>query len=123
LKKGRFWKKKNSFLMEGKRVMTNLKKFKTYELSVRFYRACLKVKLPGYLKDQLARASSSVVLNIAEASSQPTFKSRNKFFNIALCSLRESQAALDLAGANDPELESLSDQIAACLYRLTHPKR
>jgi four helix bundle protein len=102
--------------------MTDLKKFKTYGLSVQCYRACLKVKLPGYLKDQLARASSSVVLNIAEASSQPTFKSRCKFFHIAMCSLRASQAALDLAGATDPELESLSYQIAACLYRLTHPK-
>jgi hypothetical protein len=40
-----------------------LKNFKTYQLSIQFYQACEKLKLPRHLKDQLVRASSSVALN------------------------------------------------------------
>lgn len=78
--------------------------------------------LPAYLRDQLLRASSSVALNLAEGSAKPTRKDQLRYYYIALASLRESQAALDLAPKPNSELRNLADQLGACLYRLCHPK-
>lgn len=100
-----------------------LQHFKTYQLAVQFYRLCKELKLPSHLRDQLLRASSSIVLNIAEGSAKPTLKDRAKFYFIALGSLRESQATLDLMGDAPVTLASLSDQLGACLYRLCHSKK
>ena len=68
------------------------------------------------------RASSSVVLNIAEGSGKLTFADRRRFYSIALGSLRESVAALELRGDIPTDIGSISDQLGACLYRLCHPK-
>ena len=43
-----------------------LKNFRVYALSIQFYRRCKALDLAPELKDQLARASSSVSLSIAE---------------------------------------------------------
>ncbi len=40
--------------------MSMLKNFRTYGLSIDFYKECKKMSLPSSLKDQLIRASSSV---------------------------------------------------------------
>ena len=42
-----------------------LDKFKTFQLSVKFYKVCLTLKMPSHLRDQLLRASSSISLNLA----------------------------------------------------------
>ena len=96
------------------------KNFKTYQLALQFHRKCEVVKVPYYLRDQLLRASSSVVLNIAEGSGKITPKDRRKFFAIALGSLRESCAALEVSGK--ALQANTADQLGACLYRLCHPK-
>jgi four helix bundle protein len=98
-----------------------LKNFKTYQLAVQHYRYCLQLKLPSHLRDQLLRASSSVVLNIAEGSAKPTKRDQMKYYAIALGSLRECQAVLDLNPRNCSELAVCADQLGACLYRLCHP--
>lgn len=100
----------------------SLKTFRTYQLAVDFHRACKTLRLPGYLKAQLLRASSSVALNVAEGSAKPTAPDQRRFYAIALGSLRESQAALDLLATAPAEIVALSDQLGGCLYRLTHPK-
>lgn len=69
-----------------------LKQFKTYQLSTQFYQACVKLKLPRHLRDQLLRASSFITLNLA---------------------------ILSLSGHESSEMLDLSDHIGACLYRLT----
>lgn len=107
--------------LERKKPMS-LKTFRTYQLAVEFHRACRTLRLPGYLKDQLLRASSSVALNVAEGSAKPTAPDQRRFYAIALGSLRESQAALDLLGAAPTEIVSLADQLGGCLYRLCHPR-
>ncbi len=66
------------------------------------------------------RAALSIVLNIAEGSAQPTGPNKRKFFAIALGSLRETQAILDIL--EETELLKKSDSIAALLYRLVNPK-
>jgi four helix bundle protein len=77
--------------------------------------------MPHHLKDQLLRASSSVVLNLSEGSARPTAKDRLRFYFMAFASLREIQGIADLEDALEdfkPEL----DRLAAHLYRLTHPR-
>lgn len=98
-----------------------LQKFRTYQLSVKFYRSVEKLKLPRHLKDQMNRASSSICLNLAEGSGKKTTKDKIKFYSISLGSLRECQAILDLANNTDPELIKLADYIGACLYKLCYP--
>ena len=99
-----------------------LQNFKTYQLAVRFHKDCLVLRVPSYLRDQLLRASSSVVLNIAEGSGKLTAADRRKFYSIALGSLRESMAALELRGEIPSSIVGVADQLGACLYRLCHPK-
>jgi four helix bundle protein len=53
----------------------------------------------GHLGDQLERAALSVVLNLVEGAGRASSKEKHHFFSIALGSLAESVAVLDLAGA------------------------
>lgn len=97
-----------------------LKKFRTYQLSIRFYQACLSLRLPKHLKDQLLRASSSITLNLAEGSAKPTKRDQMRFYFIAFGSLRECQSILSLHNKQvSPELVDLADHIGASLHRLT----
>src|SRR5438105_1682769 len=96
-----------------------LSHFRTYQLSLQFYRSCEKLRLPRHLKDQLVRAASSVSLNLAEGSAKPTKRDQMKFFFIAFGSLRECQAILSLSDHSSPELLDQADHIGASLYRLT----
>jgi len=96
-----------------------LKHFKTYQLSIQFYKTCAQLKLPRHLKDQLLKAASSISLNLAEGSAKPTKKDQMKFFFIAFGSLRECQAILSLFEQTSASLLDQADHIGACLYRLT----
>lgn len=96
-----------------------LKQFRTYQLSLQFYRSCEKLRLPRHLKDQLLRAASSISLNLAEGSAKPTKKDQMKFFFISFGSLRECQAILSLSGQIAPALLDQADHLGASLYRLT----
>jgi len=96
-----------------------LNQFRTYQLSIEFYRACSQLRLPRHLKDQMLRASSSITLNLAEGSAKPTKKDQMKFFFIAFGSLRECQAILSLYGQASPRILDLADHIGASLYKLT----
>ena len=76
-----------------------------------------RVNLPSFLRLQLMRASSSVSLNLAEGSARRSDKDRRRFYNIALASLREVQAILDLEQIE--HLKALADQVGAHIYRLS----
>ena len=78
----------------------------------------------GFLKDQLRRASSSVVLNFCEGYGRSGPQDRRKFFNIARASAHEVAAILDVAsrfGVIGRELHKqgwdLCDHVSAMLYR------
>ena len=74
---------------------------------------------PAHLRDQALRAASSVVLNVAEGSGLPSKKQKLRHYGIAMGSLREVQAALDINGAADTtKAKTLADQVAAHLYKL-----
>ena len=95
-----------------------LHKFETYQLATQLYQSCLKIQAPRYVRDQLLRASLSVVLNLAEGSAKPSAKDRRRFYSISLASTREVQAILQLLSAN--EAFALADRVGACCYRLTY---
>ena len=92
--------------------------FRTYTLAVLFYRQVLTLKLSKHLRDQLHRAASSVVLNLAEGSGRETRADQGRFFTIAFSSLRECQAILDLAVPTGAPLVGSADILAAHIYRL-----
>ena len=70
--------------------------FRTYELAVDFYKECKKLKLKGIIRDQFERASLSIAMNLAEGWGRLTRNDRRRFFYLALGSLRETQAIVEL---------------------------
>ncbi len=95
-----------------------LNHFRTYKLAVDFHHAVRSAEFPSYLPDQLLRSSSSIALNLAEGNGRASKKDQLRFFTIAMGSLRESQAALDLAPKKYPNLVKMADILGAHLYRL-----
>lgn len=93
-----------------------LKNFRTYQLAVQLYHSTQKIKITGAMKDQLDRASLSVVLNLAEGSGKPSPRDKKRFYSIAMGSLRETQAILQLT--HNCEDEKLADIIGAHIYKL-----
>ena len=91
--------------------------FRSYQLAVQLYKDCKSVQLPGYLKDQLLRAASSVVLNLAEGSGRSTRKDRVRFYSIAFGSLRETQSIIDMEEGLR-HLNQPADTLAAHIYKL-----
>ncbi len=98
-----------------------MKNFRTYQLSLEFYKDCQGLKLSTVAQDQFERALLSVPLNLAEGSAKPTERDRKKFYFTALGSMREVQTLLTLFGT--PTLIAKGDTLAAHLYRLCHPHR
>ncbi len=97
-----------------------LENFRSYQMALELYKKSKGQKLPCFLKSQLERAASSIVLNFAEGSARTSKKERARFYVIAFASLREVQALIDMEDSLKV-LESSADQLAANLYKLTHP--
>lgn len=95
-----------------------MKNFRTYQIAVEFYHLTAAEKLPGHLKDQLLRAASSVVLNLAEGAGRFSAKDQKRFFHIAFGSLRECEAVFDLQGILNTEVRECLDKLAAHLFKL-----
>jgi len=81
-------------------------KWKVYKDSKELFSKILKVvrKLPKEYRfeigSQIIRATFSVILNIAEGSGKSTDKELNHYFNIALGSLYEVLASIDVLRDN-----------------------
>ncbi len=71
-----------------------LKSFRSYQIAVRFYWVCEKLKGAQHLQNQLLRASSSIALNLAEGRERVTDADRRRFYRMAMGSVRECQAIL-----------------------------
>ena len=72
--------------------------------------------------DQLIRASSSVALNLSEASGRRTPKDQRKLYAIAFGSLQECRTILELEKIGSPKLHSLADELAAILFTMSRKK-
>ena len=99
-----------------------LEKFRSFQLSVEFHKKCVSSRFPGYLRNQILRASSSISLNLGEGSAKPTVRDRLRYYHTALGSLRECQSALAIIPNPDPQLVQMADVLGAHLYRLCHPR-
>ena len=75
---------------------------------------------PYYLKDQLVRAASSVALNLSEGSAKRSPKDRRRFYEIALGSMRECEAIVELLSPDSKPLREPADKLARHVYRLVH---
>jgi four helix bundle protein len=98
-------------------------RFKTYDLAVAFYHSSQRISISGALREQLNRAAPSIVLNLAEGSARNTVKDQIRFFHIALGSLRECQAILELALDPQHPAHREADVLGAHLFRLIEAAR
>ena len=98
-----------------------MKTFRTYNLARDFYRLVVPLKLVRPLRDQLHRAAASIGLYLAEGYGRQTLADQRRFFAIALGSVRECQAVLDLAADAVPAARrDHLDHLAASTWRLLH---
>ena len=95
-----------------------MKNFRTFNLAVDFYKQTQCQKLSVGLKSQLDRAASSIALNLAEARGRNSLKDQLRFFHIAMGSLRECQAILELASLRDTAIWQTLDCLGASLFKL-----
>jgi four helix bundle protein len=93
-----------------------MKNFRTYQLAKELNLASRSVKLKAPYRDQFQRAVLSIALNLAEGSAKSSNNDRRRFYEIALGSLRETQALIDLLELT--ELENLADTLGANLWQL-----
>ena len=97
--------------------------FRTLDLAIEFARQCHNVKIPRYLKDQLDRASSSVALNLAEGSAKSSREDRNRSYEIALGSFRESETILRIVDVENQSLKNLTHSLAGSITNLCRSTR
>src|ERR1700758_4515134 len=91
-----------------------MRNFRTYQMALELHKAAKGLSLKGELRDQLERASLSVVLNLAEGRGRKG-KDRLHFCRIAMGSLKEVQGCLDVI---ESSLAEKADCVAGSLYKL-----
>ncbi len=97
-----------------------MKNFRAYTLSLNFYRSIQNVQLTPPLADQLERAATGICLTLAEGSGKRTRADQNRYFYMALGSVREIQCIFDLKPrVFTIEQADLLDHLAASIYKLT----
>ncbi len=81
--------------------------------------------IPSYVRNQLGRASLSIVLNVAEGSAKLTKKDRKSFFVIARGSTFECAAIIDIIHSENEvslelknELDTGFEEISKMLYTM-----
>ncbi len=92
-------------------------KWKVYKDSKEFFQIIIKIvsKLPQNLKyeagNQLTRSCLSIILNIAEGSGKNSDKELNRYFDIAIGSINETLAGLDVLKDNKIISEELFEKL------------
>ena len=90
----------SDFIYTKLNYMFEFQKLEVYKKAKIFHGECkkliLKNKLDNYVKDQLGRASFSIVLNIAEGSGKYSKADRKNYFVISRASIFECAAVLDI---------------------------
>lgn len=75
-------------------------KLKVYQLSLEFnkfaHKICSKLDFRSDIKNQLDRASNSILLNLAEGNGKYSKKDKCRFFDISVGSSFESASCLDI---------------------------
>ena len=81
----------------------------------------LNIKLKQPYRGQFQRAVLSVALNLAEGSAKSSKADRQRFYEMALGSYKESRTIIELL--NLTELEQISKPLGASLYCLCRSLR
>ena len=76
--------------------MLNMQKLDVYRVALEFHGVAMGLPKSKVLRDQLERASSSIVLNIAEGFGRETAADKRNFYVIARASANECGAIVDL---------------------------
>lgn len=116
-------------LIEINPAKFDFQKLEVYIKARDFHISCKSIlnknKHERYVKDQLGRASYSVVLNIAEGSAKQSKPDRKNFFTIASGSIFECVAILDILHQENNINEAdfiysmnLADQISRILFTM-----
>jgi four helix bundle protein len=116
-------------LIEINPAKFDFQKLEVYIKARDFHISCKSIlnknKHERYVKDQLGRASYSVVLNIAEGSAKQSKPDRKNFFTIARGSIFECVAILDILHQENNINEAdfiysmnLADQISRILFTM-----
>ena len=109
--------------------MFDFKNLEVYKKAKAFYHCSLQLieekKFNRTVKDQLTRASFSVILNIAEGSGRFSKPDRRNFFVISRSSIFECVAILDVMNDEDlisqdefDTLEGQADELSRMLYAM-----
>jgi four helix bundle protein len=98
-----------------------LRDFLAFQLAKELHWECKTLRLQRYLQDELLRASSSVALNIAEGSGKRTPQDQRRFYSIALGSLRECEAIVELERIQAPGVLERIDRLGGILFNLSRP--
>lgn len=92
---------------------------RSYQLAVQFYQVTREIKLTPDLQNQFRRAASSVALNLNEGWGRRRYADRRRFFTIAMGSIRECQASVELENEKfTSDLRDLLDHLAASTFKL-----
>ena len=84
---------------ENNQIYFDHEKLKVYQLALKFNEFANKIcsrLLKSDIRDQLDRASNSIVLNIAEGNGKYSKKDRCRYFDIAFGSSLEAAGCLDI---------------------------
>jgi len=85
---------------ENKNIYFDHEKLKVYQLALEFnkyaHQICSKLDSRSDIRNQLDRASNSIVLNIAEGNGKYSKKDKCRYFDISLGSSFESAGCLDI---------------------------
>lgn len=80
-------------------------KLKVHQLALEFnkyaHKICVKLDSRSDIKNQLDRASNSIVLNIAEGNGKHSKKDKGRYFDISIGSLFECAGCLDILMARN----------------------
>ncbi|MCA6363370.1 MAG: four helix bundle protein [Bacteroidetes bacterium] len=109
--------------------MFEFRNLEVYKKSKAFHLSCKNIigqhKLGSYIKDQLGRASFSIVLNIAEGSGKFSKPDRRNYFVTARGSVFECVAIFDLlkddSKLSEDQFEELcanADELSRMLYAM-----
>ena len=99
------------------------KNFRTFDLTVKFHRACKKLSFRSHVKDQLERAVYSIALNLSEGRGKRTLKDQKRYFYNALGSVRECQAVLILEEMEESKEWNLLDRLGGSVFKLIQNAR
>ena len=90
-----------------------LGRFRAYNEALALARMVRRLGVTGNLRDQLVRATESVVLNLAEGACDATRAQKTRYFGISRASLWEAGAAIDLVALTGENVQPIAAAIAA----------